>query len=75
MSKIETVFSECHRNNLCVDCDNTKCWHCGNIEADCPKWNCDFYHDCENCSFIKEFQEAERMRFASMRGETDEQIH
>lgn len=62
--KIEAIFSECHRNNLCVDCDNTKCWHCGNIEADCPKWICDSDLDCDNCSFIKEFQESERKRYA-----------
>ena len=47
----------CKRNNLCVDCDNKKCLHAGDIMADCPKYRCDApNHDCENCEFIKQYQ-------------------
>ena len=46
----------CYRDNWCVDCDDEKCWHHGDIGADCPKWKCDqgFETDCEDCEFIKE---------------------
>ena len=56
MIKIKT----CTRDNLCVDCDNTKCLHAGNIEADCPKWRCDNGHKCGECEFIRKYQDAIR---------------
>lgn len=50
----------CTKNILCVDCDDTKCWHSGKIYADCPKYRCDrpedFINECESCDFIKEYQ-------------------
>ena len=57
------MFSECTRDNLCVDCDDKECTHAGNIEADCPKWKCDNETgDCNNCAFIRQYQEEERAR-------------
>ena len=56
----EISMRECTRNNLCVDCDNERCWFHGNLIADCPKWRCDrqpgFIEDCETCEFLKEYQ-------------------
>ena len=34
-------INECKRNNLCVDCDNTRCIFQGKKASDCPKWKCD----------------------------------
>lgn len=52
-------LSECNRDNLCVDCDDKKCNHCGDIGADCPKYQCDndITLDCNHCAFIKDYQE------------------
>ena len=54
-------LSECNRQNLCVDCDNTKCLHHGKMIADCPRYRCDrpkeFQYDCEHCEFIDGFIE------------------
>lgn len=49
---------ECKRDNLCVDCDDEKCKHCGDIAADCPKYHCDnnIILDCKHCAFIKNYQ-------------------
>lgn len=43
---------ECNRNNRCVDCDDITCMHCGELEADCPKYLRDFLciPDCKNCT-------------------------
>lgn len=48
------LISECAKRNLCIDCDNNKCWLRGKKESDCPKYRCDnSTHDCENgCEFI-----------------------
>ncbi len=48
----------CKRKNWCVDCDNEACFFCGDIEADCPKYECDNekYLDCFHCEFIKQFK-------------------
>lgn len=56
-------MSECKRNNLCIDCDNTQCMLAGKIISDCPKYNCDNNNQCETCNFIKEFQKEERKRY------------
>lgn len=55
-------ISECHSNNLCVDCDNEECLHCGDISADCPKYHCDndIMLDCNHCEFIKNYQKEYR---------------
>jgi hypothetical protein len=57
-------MSECKRDNLCVDCDDNKCWFAGKILSDCPKYHCDrpkdSIEDCEHCAFIKEFQKSQR---------------
>lgn len=49
---------ECHRKNLCVDCDNKKCWHAGELIADCPLWKCNregkLFEDCESCELLKQ---------------------
>ena len=52
---IEPTITECHRTNLCVDCDDKACSHHGDIGADCPKWKCDNNHDCEHCEWIKAY--------------------
>lgn len=53
------TLTECTRQNTCYDCDNTKCWHCGKKEADCPKYHCDRSNemmlDCEHCEFIDKY--------------------
>ena len=57
-------MSECKRDNLCVDCDDNKCWLAGKILSDCPKYHCDrpkdHIEDCSTCDFIKEFQKNQR---------------
>lgn len=51
------IIKECNHNNLCVDCDNHECLHHGKIECDCPKYICNNeIHDCNKCTFIKEYQ-------------------
>lgn len=52
-----TSISVCKKNNLCVDCKETRCYHCGKLSADCPKYWCDNVKtmDCENCEFIREY--------------------
>jgi hypothetical protein len=52
------TLHECNRNNLCVDCDDERCWRRGDKGADCPKYTCDNPNgmmECENCCFIDEF--------------------
>ena len=70
MTDIKISMSECTRNNLCVDCDNERCWFHGQLIADCPKYRCDrppgLIEDCESCAFLKEYQKI-------MRGEADGQ--
>ncbi len=58
-------ISECHSNNLCIDCDNWECSHCGDIAADCPKYSCDndIKLDCNHCEFIKDFQKEYRKSY------------
>lgn len=51
-------ISLCERKNFCIDCDNNECWHAGQIEADCPKWRCDYSGECEDCDFLKEYYKA-----------------
>lgn len=57
-------MSECKRDNLCVDCDDDKCWFAGKILSDCPKYHCDMpkdhIEDCEHCDFIKQYQKDSR---------------
>ena len=49
---------ECKRDNLCVDCDNKKCWHAGELIADCPLYRCNregnLNEDCESCELLKQ---------------------
>jgi len=59
----EVSFSICNKRNTCFDCDNTKCWHCGDKGADCPKWTCDNpkgIDNCDDCEFIDQYIEDER---------------
>lgn len=60
--RMKCEINECKRNNLCVDCDNTRCHFHGKKEADCPKWKCDRPggRDCEHCEFIDDFIEQMR---------------
>ena len=64
MTDIKISMSECTRNNLCVDCDNERCWFHGQLIADCPKYRCDrppeLSEDCESCAFLKEYQKIMR---------------
>lgn len=61
-------MTECIRKNLCIDCDDARCIHKGQLIADCPKYRCDrkgeLFEDCESCAFLKQFQK-------DMRGELD----
>lgn len=55
---VNVQIHECHRNNLCIDCDNKRCWHSGELIADCPMYKCnregDFFEDCESCELLKQ---------------------
>ena len=57
----EFTLRECHRNNMCVDCDDTSCLHAGQAIADCPFYMCnrepDHFEDCETCEFIKDIRD------------------
>lgn len=57
-------LGECHRKNLCVDCDMEICGHAGKKEADCPHYHCPYPNlDCETeCSFIDRFIEEMRRK-------------
>lgn len=52
------TITECTRTNFCADCDDPHCIHAGDVEADCPKWECDNdpIIDCERCEFLKEYK-------------------
>ncbi len=58
---------ECTRNNLCVDCDDQSCIRHGDPIQDCPKYFCDrpepLKYDCDNCSFLKEYQKEMRKHY------------
>ena len=57
------TITECHRNNLCVDCDDPHCGHAGDIGADCPKWRCDMpEYECEDCPWIREYVKRARRK-------------
>lgn len=60
-------LTECTRKNLCIDCDDARCMHKGQLIADCPKYHCDrkgeAFEDCESCEFLKWFQDEERARY------------
>ena len=62
------ALKECTRQNLCVDCDNTECYHAGQLIADCPKYHCDrngvLFEHCESCSFLRNYQEEMREKYA-----------
>lgn len=53
------TVDECTRKNLCIDCDNERCWFHGKLISDCPKYRCDrpeeLFEDCESCAFLKRF--------------------
>lgn len=59
MKSVVTMYDidTCPRNNLCVDCNNMDCLHCGKLHSDCPKFFCDndMLHDCEHCDFIQKY--------------------
>ena len=61
---MDIKMSLCECDNLCVDCDNDKCWGAGHIISDCTKYHCDrkgkSFEDCKSCSFIKKFQKEQR---------------
>ena len=51
----------CKRKNFCVDCDDPNCIHTGDIEADCPLWQCERPGvECEECDILREYTEAYR---------------
>lgn len=52
-------LGECHRRNLCVDCDSEICYGAGKKASDCPQYHCPYPNlDCETeCSFIDRFIE------------------
>ena len=65
-------LSECNSNNLCIDCDNWECSRCGDIAADCPKYHCDNdTHDCNNCAFIKQYQQDMRKYYEMERSKNN----
>ena len=55
------TLSECHRTNLCIDCDDPHCSGSGVPEADCPLWVCKRPElKCEECDILKEYVDAYR---------------
>lgn len=51
------TIDECTRINFCVGCDDPNCLLAGEVEADCPKWECDNpTMDCKNCEFLKDYK-------------------
>lgn len=56
--RMNVQIHECHRQNLCFECDEKKCWHAGELIADCPLWQCDkqgeLYEDCKSCELLKQ---------------------
>lgn len=58
-------ISICKRNNLCVDCDDNKCWHCGDKVSDCPRYpqTCKIRQQidsCDECTWIDSYIEKVR---------------
>ena len=55
---MDVQIHECHRKNLCVDCDNNKCWNAGELIADCPMYKCnregELFEDCKSCELLKQ---------------------
>lgn len=64
-------MTECKRKNLCIDCDDERCMHKGQLIADCPKYYCDrkgeLFEDCESCDFLKQFQKEMRKQYEQRR--------
>lgn len=58
------TMSECTRKNTCYDCDNEDCSFHGSKGADCPKYYCDKWYDCDHCEFINDFIEEERKKYS-----------
>ncbi len=54
----EPKISICTREGSCYHCTE-KCWHSGDIGADCQKWVCDrpdpFKQQCETCAFVRRY--------------------
>ena len=72
MTASEFTLSECTRNNLCVDCDEEKCLHHGQKEADCPKYHCDnATGDCSRCPFLKRYVKEMREYYAKQSARGD----
>ena len=67
---MDITMSECKRNNLCIDCDDTKCWLAGKLISDCPHYHCirpaKHIEDCEHCEFLKQYQEDMRRYYKNM---------
>lgn len=67
------TLKECKRRNLCINCDNTSCYHAGQLIADCPKYACDrngvLFENCETCAFLKRYQEELSKEYAREEGE------
>lgn len=58
-------ITECHRKNLCVDCDSKTCDGAGDPGADCPAWICKRPGvECEDCDFLKEYVTVMRKAYA-----------
>ena len=72
MTASEFTLSECTRNNLCVDCDDERCWFRGKWEADCPKYHCDNATcDCSRCPFLKRYVKEMRAYYAKQSARGD----
>ena len=63
---MDVKISECHSNNLCIDCDDKKCWYAGKLIADCPLWRCnregELFEDCESCELLKQIHVAKKQQ-------------
>ena len=58
------TMSECTRKTTCYDCDNEDCFFRGIKGADCPKYYCDKWCDCDHCEFINDFIEEKRKEYS-----------
>lgn len=60
---MDYTFDICDKKCFCSDCQDTSCIHCGDAEADCPRYECVYdprderFTRCESCSWLEYWKE------------------